>query len=816
MSTDTTTRDAAPAGHSIGFARVLVQKRFWPLHFAIVAAISIIGVAYLGFETYQGAPPIGDFVTPDGKTVVTVEQINRGKEVFHLRGLMSYGSFWGDGAERGPDFTADALHRTAVSMTAFYEAERAKTGALTQEDKDAIAARVKREIRTNGWSEKGEKITITPAQAHGYKELIAHYTRMFNDPTYGEAFHPTGYIKDSADIEALTAFFFWGGWVAAAERPGQTYSYTHNWPYDPMVGNTATQATVLWSTISFLGLFLGIGVVLYVYGQLKTIGDPFDQHGKKGILTTPELEADEQFVRPTQRLVYKFFVFAMIVFLLQVFAGILCANDFVRTDKLLGLDIAQMFPITVVRSWHVLLQIFWFFICWIGYTVFFLPVLSKVPRGQKFLINLLFALGVLVGAGVVFGIYLGPKSMLNDTLAYWFGSQGWEFMELGRFWQYLMLAAFVLWIVIIYRAVKPWLNWQNVWSVPSWLLYGSGIMVAFLFFGLLVMPKMNFAISDYWRWMVVHMWVEATFEVFTTVVIAYMLVQMRVVHRAMAERVIFLAVMLFLLTALVGISHNFYWIAKPTSIIALGSVFSTLQVLPLLLLTLDAWRTRLELRRAKSLQAQGKQRVVMDGVWLFILAVNFWNVFGAGAFGSLINLPIVNYYEHGTYLTGNHAHAAMFGVKGNVAIGGMLYCCQHLFARASWNAKLIRVVFWSFQIGLTLMMFLALFPLGVYQLLVVLESGLWYARSQEVIQGTIWSRLVYLRTIGGTLFAVGGVGPLVWFILSRARKLVPEKDTLEGEWSIYNREIESDAAVWADFDDKRKSTDPSPLPAPTR
>ncbi|MCZ7679911.1 MAG: cbb3-type cytochrome c oxidase subunit I [Sandaracinaceae bacterium] len=277
--------------------------------------------------------------------------------------------------------------------------------------------------------------------------------------------------------------------------------------------------------------------------------------------------------------------------------------------------------------------------------------------------------------------------------------------------------------------MRPWLSRKNVWSVPAWLLYGSGIMVAFLFFGLLVTPKANFAISDYWRWMVVHMWVEATFEVFTAVVVVYMLVQMGLVRRAMAERVIFLSVMLFLVTALVGISHNFYWIAKPTSIIALGSVFSTLQVLPLLLLTLDAWRTRLELRRAEGLLAAGTQSTVMSGVWLFILAVNFWNIFGAGVFGSLINLPIVNYFEHSTYLTGNHAHAAMFGVKGNVAIAGMLFCCQHLFRRSAWNARLIRAVFWSLQIGLVLMMFLDLFPVGLYQLTMVLERGLWYARS---------------------------------------------------------------------------------------
>lgn len=783
--------------NELGFARFLLQKKYFWAHFSVVAAVSITGVAYLGVETYRGAPPMGDFVSPSGEMVIPSWQVDRGQEVFHLRGLMSYGSFWGDGAERGPDFTADALHRTATSMIAYYEAQ--SDHPLTDHDRDAIGARVRREIRANGWDERAGHVRINDAQVHAYRELSEHYARMFTDPDYPDAFPADGYITDRADIQALAAYFFWGGWVAGAARPGTQHSYTHNWPYDPLAGNTPTSATILWSILSILALFLGIGVVLYVYGQMKTVGDPFESGGRRPALTTPELESGDEVVRPSQRLVYKFFVFAMIVFLIQVLAGVLSAESFVRWGPgsalltMLGIEI----PITVARGWHLLLQVFWFFVCWIGYTVFFLPRLSKVKPGQRPLINLLFALCLFVGAGALCGIYLGPKGHLSDEMAYWFGSQGWEFMELGRFWQIVMLGAFLLWILIIYRGVRPWLNRKNIWSVPAWLLYGSAIMVAFLFFGLLVTPKANFAISDYWRWMVVHMWVEATFEVFTAVVVAYMLVQMGLVRRAMAERIIFISVMLFLLTALVGISHNFYWIAKPTSIIALGSVFSTLQVLPLLLLTLDAWRTRLELRRAEASVAQGKQKKVMTGVWLFILAVNFWNIFGAGVFGSLINLPIVNYFEHSTYLTGNHAHAAMFGVKGNVAIGGMLFCCQHLFQRSSWNERLIRTVFWSLQIGLALMMFLDLFPVGVYQLTMVLEHGLWYARSPEVVGGPVFETLTYLRSIGGVVFLFGGVAPLVWFILSRGRRLVREAATEEGEWTVYDREIEREKHSWA-------------------
>jgi nitric oxide reductase subunit B len=246
--------------------------------------------------------------------------------------------------------------------------------------------------------------------------------------------------------------------------------------------------------------------------------------------------------------------------------------------------------------------------------------------------------------------------------------------------------------------------------------------------------------------------------------------------------------MMFLVTAIVGISHNFYWIAKPSGIIALGSVFSTLQVLPLLLITLDAWRMRNEKVRAGEHLAEGKQKFVMDGVWTFILAVNFWNIVGAGVFGSLINLPIINYFEHSTYLTGNHAHAAMFGVKGNIAIAGMLFCCQHLFRRSAWNEKLVKTIFWSLQTGIVLMMTLDLFPVGLYQLAAVVTHGFWYARTNEFVTGPVWVTLTWLRTIGGVVFLFGGVLPLVYFILSRGRQLVREAEVDEGEWSVYGKE----------------------------
>jgi nitric oxide reductase subunit B len=759
---------------------ILLNKRYWFVHFWIVSLISVFGLWYLGDATYESAPPLTDFKINES-VVFSKQQIQHGEEIFHLRGLMNYGSFWGDGAERGPDFTAEALHLTMVNMRAFYESKIPKP---TQADRDAIAARVKRELHQNTWDAKADVITMNEAQVFAYSKVVEHYTRMFTDSKYPGAFYPNNYISDPQQLRDLASFFYWGGWVASTNRPGQNYTYTHNWPYEPEAGNQPTRETYVWSFISVFALFVGIMIVLYVYGQMKTVKDnPFgDVAREDALLTTPDLE--NQYVRPTQKLTYKFFALAMVVFGLQVLAGILGALNFADP---FAATIMGVLPFNILRSYHTLFQIYWFFMCWVGYTIFFLPRLSEIPKFQPQLINLLFNICLWVGLGGLFGIYLGQMGIITGPWAYWFGSQGWEFMELGRFFQILLLAGFSLWIFIIYRGVKPWITKKTFWSVPAWLLWGSGIMVLFLFFGLFTTPDTNFAIADFWRWMVVHMWVEVTFEVFTTVIVGYIMVQMGLITKPMAERVIYLAVILFLITATVGVAHNFYWIAKPTGVIALGSVFSTLQILPLLLLTLDAWKLRKEGKSGWYNHYTGGQQHLMDGVWMFILAVNFWNIFGAGVFGSLINLPIINYFEHATYVTGNHAHAAMFGVKGNIALAGMLFCCQHMIKNEWWNPKLIKWVFWTLNIGVALMMFMSLFPAGLYQLYTMFDAGFWLARSHEIVTGPTFTMFVWLRSVGSIVFSIGVV-LLNWFILSRIFFLKDETRPTNDSWANHEND----------------------------
>ncbi|MFO0981532.1 MAG: cbb3-type cytochrome c oxidase subunit I [Planctomycetota bacterium] len=333
--------------------------------------------------------------------------------------------------------------------------------------------------------------------------------------------------------------------------------------------------------------------------------------------------------------------------------------------------------------------------------------------------------------------------------------------------------ALILWAAIVWRGVRSSIGLTNPFSLPHWMLYSVTAIVMLFLSSFVAGPHTNFVIADFWRWMVIHMWAECFFEVFTTVVAAYFMVMMGLVGREAATRVVYFATLLFLGSGLLGISHNFYWNAKPEATLAIGSVFSTMQVVPLVLLTLEAWWMRRLPQDVLRRTGRAPASFAQTEAFLFMLGVNFWNFFGAGVFGFIINLPIVNYYEHGTYLTVNHGHAALMGVYGNLSIAAMLFCARYLIVPERWNALLLRASFWSINVGLMLTVVLDLFPAGVFQLQAVLERGMWYARSTRFIEGTTFQTLTWMRMLGGAMFLLGGVVPLAVFLLSRWRSLKP-------------------------------------------
>ncbi len=749
-----------------GTIEFLMKQRNWWIPFVIIFVVSITGVSLIGVQTYREAPPIPDFISPDGKKILTSEDILAGQQVFQRYALMNYGTMFGDGASRGPDFTADALHRSALLMQEFYRQENPSALELL-----GAGQQVKAEIKANRYDPGSNSVVLTPAQQYAVQRLPSWYRNFFSGKNGGNSFQPAGYLTDQQEITQLSAFFYWGAWVCGTERPGKTYSYTHNWPYDPVAGNSPSPAVIMWSIIGSLGLVLGIGIVLYFYGRLDKLNDQVFIDRSKPFLT---LDGIKLFTpTPTQKSTYKFFFAAILLFSVQVLAGILTVHDFVGFTRFAEVDLREFLPITIVRSWHVQLSILWIGACWIGASLFIAPLINPAePAKQKAFINTIFWLIVIMVGGGVAGMYMGPKGMLGDYW-YWLGNQGWEFVEPGKVWQGLLFLVFILWAMTLYRAIRPVMRLSKPWALPNWLVYSTFAVIILLTSGFIATPKTNFVIADFWRWCVIHMWAEAFFEVFTTVLIGYFMVLMGLVSVNAATRVIFIATLLFLGSGLLGISHNFYWNAKPVATMALGSVFSTLQVIPLILLTLEAWRFRKLPLKAETAPANGKKSPAfgLPEVFLFLLGVNFWNFFGAGVFGFIINLPVANYYEHGTYLTVNHGHTALMGVYGNLSLAGILFCCRLLFLPEAWNARLVRISFWSLNIGLVLMALLDLFPAGIYQFNMVLEHGLWYARSPEFINSSLFQNLTWMRIIGGTVFVLGGVIPLTAFIVSRSGKL---------------------------------------------
>lgn len=753
------------------FISYLLNPKNWWLPLLVIFIISIVGVTMIGVHTYTEAPPIPSYVSSKNETVFSKEDVLDGQAVFQKYALMEYGSMFGDGANRGPDYTAEALHYVSKYMNDYYQS-KLKAEANSDLLKKGITEQIKVEIKNNHYSKEKNSVTLSDAQVFAVAELVKYYNQKFTNSSSPGAFKPSGYITDANEIKSLTAFFFWGSWVCGVERPGEHYSYTHNWPYDPSAGNTPSAAIILWSIIGSLGLIFGLGIVLYYHGKLDKLDDDVYTNKAEPFMTRGDIEKFQP--DAIQRSTYKFFYVAIILFAVQVLAGILTVHDFVGLINFFGFNISGALPITVTRSWHVQLSILWISACWIGASFFMMSLVSpNQSKKHVTLINTIFWLTVILVAGSFAGMLLGPKGVFGKNW-YWFGHQGWEYVELGKLWQIILGVVFIIWATTIYRGIKLVMKLKQPWALPNWLVYTTFSIILLLISGFIATPKTNFVIADFWRWMVVHMWAEAFFEVFTTVLIGYFMVVMGLVSRQAVIRVIYLATLLFLGSGLLGISHNFYWNAKPVGTMALGSVFSTLQVIPLVLLTLEAWRFS---KLPKLLETNNRvngdlnKRFGFSEVFLFLVAVNFWNFFGAGVLGFIINLPIANYYEHGTYLTVNHGHAALMGVYGNLAVAAVLFCCQLLFKADWWKPKLIKTVFWSINIGLLLMVLLDLFPAGIYQFKTVTEQGLWYARSSAFIESNGFQTLTWMRIIGGSIFTVGGVIPLVWFVTSRRKGL---------------------------------------------
>jgi nitric oxide reductase subunit B len=623
---------------------------------------------------------------------------------------------------------------------------------LTVPQKAALDAEIAQELKENRYDEATGRLTFTPAQTEGWRRIVAQYTGLFDKGHASRALPPQVLLPEGGDSQAasrqLAAFVTWTAWLSVAKRPDASFSYTNNWPYDAAAGNTVTAGAMMWSAASVALLLLMLAVILYIQHRYQlTAVDVPNAKLAFNLRSMP--------LTPSQRATAKYFLVVMALFLVQSLLGGKMAHDYADGASFYGFDLSSWLPFNIARTWHLQLAIFWIATAWLGMGIFIAPLVSgREPKGQKHLVNILFGALVLVVVGSLAGEWLSVKGLLGNAW-WWLGTQGWEYMELGRLWMYLLIAGMGIWLFIVFRGLRGALKAESdPGGLTHLLLYASAAIPVFYCFALFVDRNSHITMADYWRWWLIHLWVEGMFEVFAVVVIGFLMVRLGLITAQSTLRATYFQLIILLGSGIIGTGHHYYWIGAPEAWIALGSVFSALEVIPLSLLMVEAY---------------GQYKVIRDGgiefpykasFW-FLVATAFWNLFGAGVLGFLINLPFVSYFQHGSYLTAAHGHGALMGVYGMLAIALALFSLRNIVEPRYWKEKWIMVGFWGLNIGLMGMIATTLAPIGVLQALESFRNGFWSARSFEFYRQPVVEMLLWLRGLPDGIFIAAGVLPLL-------------------------------------------------------
>jgi nitric oxide reductase subunit B len=730
---------------AVGRREFLISK-VWLQAVVLVVLCGFFVLGLLAYRTYMAHPPVPERVVgPDGATLFTGGDVSRGQRVFLNNGLMEYGSAFGHGAYLGPDYTADYLRREADIARAVYGGP----------DSDAAARRTIEDLRANRYDSKTHTLRFSAAQATAFRRLVPYYSGFFSDPSTEHGLHREA-ITDQKQLHDLTAFFAWTAWAAAAERPGHNYSYTNNWPSEPRVDNRPTANVIVWSVLSLIALLGGIGLLFGAFGRW---GRDLGWHGREQATLSFRSPGDVA-LTPAQRATAWFFFVMAALFLVQTLVGAASQHYRAELADFFGVDLARVFPYNLMRTWHVQLAIFWVATSFVAAGIFLAPMIARrEPKHQgKLAFALLGALAVVV-FGMLIGSYLGIHGVLDSTASNWFGLQGFEYLDLARLWQILLTVGLVVWVVMLWRVLRGRLAAEHPGNMP-WLFFLAACAIpAFYAVGLLARTGDNFTTTEFWRFWVVHLWVEDFLELFTTVMVAYMFVLLGVVRERIALTVVFLDIVLYSAGGVIGTMHHLYFSGEPAEHMALGAFFSAAEVIPLTFLTVEAW-SFLQLGAAQ----ESRSQVPFPHRWavMFLVAVGFWNFLGAGIFGFLINLPIVSYYEIGTALTANHGHAAMMGVYGMLALGLAMFCLRYLIPAERWPERWAQICFWSTNLGLAWMCFATLLPLGILQLYKSVDSGYFDARELKFLTNHTNTVLEWLRFPGDVLFIAGGAIPALY------------------------------------------------------
>lgn len=744
-------------------------KKLW-LSFIAVMVISFAVLLYYGSEIYRKAPPIPEkVVTENGTVLFTGQDIKDGQNVWQSLGGQELGTVWGHGAYQAPDWSADWLHKEATYILnrLALQQEGKEYDELSEEIQAYLKVQLQKDLRKNTYNKSTETITVSELRAQAFRNNSKYYAGLFTDDPelaeYRDAYSiPENSLKDQARVEKLNAFFFWIAWACVTERPGKEITYTNNWPPEELVANKPTGELLLWTGFSVILLIAGIGLMVWIYAKKR------DQEDEEVIPDVLPLQNEKQ--TPSQKAILKYFWIVTALLLVQVIMGVITAHYGVEGQAFYGIPLSDWLPYSISRTWHIQIAIFWIATSWLATGLYYAPAISGVePKYQKLGVNFLFLALLIIVVGSLAGQWMGVMQKLGLAQNFWFGHQGYEYVDLGRFWQIFLFLGLIIWLFLMGRAIWPALVKKSEnRNLLLMFLISTIAIAAFYGAGLMWGQQTNLAIAEYWRWWVVHLWVEGFFEVFAAVVVAFLFVRLKIVKAITATTAVLFSTIVFLSGGILGTFHHLYFTGTPTAVMAIGATFSALEVVPLVLLGFEGY---------DNLKISTSTEWIKAYKWPIysFIAVAFWNLVGAGIFGFLINPPIALYYMQGLNTTPVHGHTALFGVYGMLGIGLMLFVLRDMNKHDVWKQRWIKFAFWSINIGLAAMVLISVLPIGLAQTVASVQDGLWYARSAEFMQQPHITTFKWLRVIGDTLFALGVVA-LTWFVFG-----------LKFGWSIEKR-----------------------------
>ncbi len=727
------------------------------------------GLLFGGWWIYKNRAPIPErIVAADGSVISTAERLQQGQDLFRRCNLMDFGSILGHGAYLGPDFTAQALKlwtmsaRNAVAISS----RGAAYDRISADARDFVDAETIRLLKHNSYDEATAALTLPAPLATAAGQVLAYYKDYFRTGDIRRAL-PPGVLANATDddLSSMGEFLLWTAWLSVTPRPGETVTYSNNWPYAPESGNRMSAGAIVWSAVSVVGLILGVAVLLFFYSWLGG--------GEDAGPRAPAWVADPAQLTPSQRRLAKYFLVSATLLLVQACLGGLLAHYYVTGSDFYGVPLGDILPFQLVRGWHLQLAVFWIATAWVGMGLFLAPVIGgKEPRWQALGVDVLFWAVVALVVGSSAGLYLAVHGKLGQAW-YYLGTTGWEYLELGRIWQVVLAIGLSLWMVLMVRGLGAALKQRNEDGSLARLYLLTSLFIPFFYlFAFAIGRGSHITVADYWRWWIIHLWVEGIFEVFAVVVTGTLLVKMGLVSTAGALRSLYLQLILLLGSGVLGTGHHYYWIGATEAWVAVGACFSALEVVPLTLLLVEAV---MHYRKSRD----GKLAGPYAETFMFLGASAFWNLVGAGLLGFLINLPAVSYFEHGTFLTATHGHGAMMGVFGFLAIAVMLFATRHMSTEQNWPSALFRLAFWGLNIGLAGMIVVTLLPVGIGQLIASIEQGYDAARSMGFYDRDWVHTLLWLRMIPDTLFIVLGAVPLCFGLYRVWRANLADNPTRE-------------------------------------